>query len=108
MMTTSNSRSRFPVRCSKCEEINTATFCSEETCRRKFMPLPGYSTEFCPLHDPTSLSYYYRVRELKNALYCRQCGHNVFGVKPEDLENGRPLKYDANGIEAYGESDDPC
>ncbi len=38
----------------------------------------------------------------------RQCGHNVFGVKPEDLENGRHVKYDANGIEEYGESDDPC
>ena len=108
MMTTSNPRSRFSVLCSKCEKNNTATFCSEETCRRRFMRLLDHSPDFCPLHDPTPICHYYRVRELKNALHCQHCGHNIFGVKPEDLENGRLLKYDANGIEEYGESDDPC
>ena len=79
----------FSQRCPKCDQISVATFCGEETCRRKFLLRPGRSREFCPIHDPAQGeardSEARRPGKLQEAIDCPRCGANLFGVKPEDF-----------------------
>ncbi len=83
----------FSLCCQECSAISMASFCDEETCRRKFVPQPGYSRISCPLHDPAlslpTVSRGSRLRVFKRALHCRKCESNLFGVKPEDLARDR-------------------
>ena len=78
----------FSQRCPKCDQISVATFCGEETCRRKFLLRPQLSREFCPLHGPgegeAGASPARRLSSLQDALLCPRCGANLFGVKPKD------------------------
>ncbi len=83
----------FSQCCQECSAILTADFCNEETCRRKFIPQPGYSRISCPLHDPAlslpGVSRGRRLRVFKRALHCSKCETNLFGIKPEDLVRDR-------------------
>ena len=77
----------FSLRCRECSVISTATFCEEETCRRKFIFQPFFSRTRCPLHDPALLVATVpdavRLRKFKKALRCAKCESNFFGIKEE-------------------------
>ncbi len=82
----------FSQRCKECETISTATFCDEDTCRRKFILQPFFSRTCCPLHDPallvSTVPNSIRLRKFKKALRCPKCESNLFGIKEEDLGKG--------------------
>ncbi len=76
----------FSQLCLQCSGPVTAAFCSGENCRRKFVPLPGYSRRYCPVDDPAmqANTAEFRARKIRDAVHCPNCGNNLYGVKPED------------------------
>ena len=81
----------FSKLCPNCQWLITAEFCDQDSCRRKFIPQPGYSRYWCPLHDPglledSQVPRDFRAMKFERSLFCPRCGGNVFGYKPEDRE----------------------
>ena len=78
----------FSQQCPSCGHLARGNFCTEATCRRKFLILPDQSDRFCPLHTPVpkkkKSSTGQQAWLLKMALRCPECGHNFFDVKSED------------------------
>ena len=75
----------FSQRCPQCNQIFTANFCGEATCRRKFIFLPELGRDFCPLHDPKlATPGERRIQKFQKALSCPVCGRNLFGMKHRD------------------------
>ncbi len=76
--------------CPHCQWIVTAEFCDQDSCRRKFVPQPGYSSCCCPLHDPALLESRlppgFRTMKFEKSLFCPRCGGNLFGYRIEDKE----------------------
>ncbi len=82
----------FSQRCRECGNISVATFCDEETCRRKFILQPFFSRTSCPLHDPAlsvaTVPIAVRLRKFGKALCCPKCESNLFGIGEEDVGKG--------------------
>jgi hypothetical protein len=79
----------FSELCPRCGCLVSATFCDEDSCRRRFVLSVFRSHLLCPIHDP-SVPRDALTATMSEAMRCHSCGQNLYGIKAEDGERWKP------------------
>ena len=75
----------FSEICPRCAAIVNAAFCTDDSCRRRFVVSPRRTRLVCPIHDPEVPREVVKDT-MRLAVQCASCTQNLYGIKPGDGE----------------------
>jgi hypothetical protein len=73
----------FSELCPRCTSLVSAAFCTEDTCRRRFVLSMRRSHLLCPIHDH-AVPRATLTDTMRLAVQCCACGQNLYGIMQED------------------------